>query len=1254
MTEEKQGILNLGTAQTERFLEALDFDYVKIDERSFEDFLVFAERLSHLFKFYNLKNEPDGDWSPFLNDETITLAAIIDTDVIEIENRFKNNLDRSFSFLDTEKKLASVRRCVQEIFNLALRFDYWLERLVNIGDIEISQNTIKSEISNAISTKLRGALQKLISLQKGGARKDTINLKLKLEYEHFQSIWETSKIKTSVKFYQGTESQNQKIDRLAFQLTAVFQPFYDTLIYLRRKAPEFIQQSLKKNTHHPEVTLYMVFLKLYRFPQKNLNDLTRKYLEFYYNDVLRLKNREHILDKVYLKLTAEENILFTELPKGTEFIAGEDDDGNDILYATDYDFQVNRGVISKLYTLYINNQILNVRGVEKELISNIYSADLPVHEVYDQDEGQKEPISYATFGENQSEKGAYERTMADAEIGFAISSPSLYLSEGQREITITLVFAEQSFDHLKQYLEDLSFTTQNTQKEVFIKTFLEAFHIYITAEEDWYSISRYVVIWDMGKPEIKIRFDMEENEPAIVKFNPDIHGGSYSSELPIVKFILNSNAFVYPYSLLKGLLVEQFIFETQVYGVKNLLLNNHIGALSPDSPFFPFGPLPNVGSYLLIGNNEVFQKSLNSLAIKIQWFDLPRHRSGFFGHYEQYGVGIDNTKFEISLSILDNGRWKPLNEAEQQIFKLFRTTDKGEEANPQDKGTLNSTTVISNIDTTIIKQPANYSEIESELFYTNIARRGFIKLEMVAPAVGFAYDLYPNALAEFTASNGQKGGVFSKIGKLINKSTEAPKPPSPPYAPQIQKISLDYSSSSVISLTDRSVKPEKQGSRGEFFHIHPFGETLIYPDTSRQNTPLIPSFSFEGSLMMGFSDLTPPQRLSILFEMIDEFTISSEQEPPILEWSYLVENEWKTLEPSRIIRDTTEGFLKTGIIELSLPFDLKNGNTILDPDLYWIKIAVLGNIDEASNIVAARTQVLTASLVGNNDLDSHLQAPLPAETIIRPLNRVLGLSSVLQPLPSFQGKLKESSKDFYVRTGERLRHKNRAITSWDYERLILSEFPEIFQVTCLGNMTSRNLDSPGNVLLVVVPKADLVPKVVMPMASNELLYDIKEYIQQLISPFIKLEVRNPEYEKVKIMCHVKFIEGYNFGFYLQRLNEDINEYIAGNGTQNHNRMLLGASINNSDVLSFIRTLPYVDFITGFSMIQSALDFRGKHMLIDTADPNKQLTAIKATKPWSVLIPNMVHQIDLINEKTAIIPKAAGVTSLEIGLDFIIH
>ena len=41
--------------------------------------------------------------------------------------------------------------------------------------------------------------------------------------------------------------------------------------------------------------------------------------------------------------------------------------------------------------------------------------------------------------------------------------------------------------------------------------------------------------------------------------------------------------------------------------------------------------------------------------------------------------------------------------------------------------------------------------------------------------------------------------------------------------------------------------------------------------------------------------------------------------------------------------------------------------------------------------------------------------------------------------------------EYYRRISERLRHKNRAITSWDYEQIILENFPEVFKVKCLNS-----------------------------------------------------------------------------------------------------------------------------------------------------------------------------------------------------------
>ncbi len=54
-----------------------------------------------------------------------------------------------------------------------------------------------------------------------------------------------------------------------------------------------------------------------------------------------------------------------------------------------------------------------------------------------------------------------------------------------------------------------------------------------------------------------------------------------------------------------------------------------------------------------------------------------------------------------------------------------------------------------------------------------------------------------------------------------------------------------------------------------------------------------------------------------------------------------------------------------------------------------------------------------------------------------------------QPFQSFDGKHAEVGKEFYTRVSERLRHKGRAITAWDYEHLVLDRFPGIYKVKCI-------------------------------------------------------------------------------------------------------------------------------------------------------------------------------------------------------------
>ena len=1231
------------TTQENRYFEALSEGYVSIDEKTLEDHLIFTYGLSKLLNYYNLKNEVEGDWSNFLVDELVVLATIAHYDPLQIEKNFNKHSSRARLFKGKEKKLKYFKRCIEDVYAMALLINTWLGQLREVERFANISVEIREEIKGAIQLRLGEGLQNFKAYVRLASQKNHLGKEVALDFEDFGSLWAYEETEVSM---QG-DSLDEKVDFLLEKLKEAFKVFFETLIYLKKKAQSFLNRSLENENHYPEVALLIAFIKLLEIPKSNINQLSQKYLEFFYKNVLKQENKPAVHDKTYLSFKINEENSFVSIPENTAFIAGYGDKGENILYTTEQPITVNKAVIKQLNTIYVDSVSINTPKGRKNIVKNILSNEVPIDKIAPV-EGQNDNFSFPAFGESQMFKSGHEKTMDNASIGFAIASPNLFLQEGKREITISLQFEPESFQHFTQLLGYIEGTTEEHAEDIFSKAFLEAFEILITCTTGWYNIPRYVVKKDDDESTITLKFDLEIDVAPVIAFNGNLHEGHFQTKHPVVKFLLNGNSYIYPYSLLEELVLQQILIDVEVSEVKDLFLSSETGTLSQDSPFFPFGATPHKGSFLLVGNNEVFQKNLDKLEVHIKWFNLPIDPSGFYEYYDTYNLDIDNGSYEIKLSVLDEGRWKPLDKSEQQVFKLFRTTDDPKAEEPQAIGELSEWTIISNVDITKIKLPANYREVNDEISYSNAVRRGFIRLELANPPDAFGHQVYPAILSEVITENSRSNIVDNVRTKIVKK--EPREQPNMPYTPQIESIHLNYASSSAILLNDRSKKGDGD-VRGNIFHLHAFGTQMVYPDSSQQRTYLLPVIDFEGCLLIGLDKLELPQTVSMLFEMDEGYSISSEEEPPMLEWCYLNNDQWILLASSKILKDETKSFIKTGIVEVDLPRSLSKNNTILPNNLYWIRIAALKNVSLASKILSACTQVGVVSLVNEKVKKDYLSKPLPAFSIRRAYKDLRGIQQVIQPLASFQGKAQESEQAFYTRVGERLKHKNRAITAWDYERIVLDKFPVIQKITCLTNMSSKSLNAPGHILLVVTPYADTDNN--EPKTSSEVLYQIKSYLNNFISPFVSVEVRNPAYERIRIICNVKFKEGYSYGFYIQKLNEEINNYLAGGLLLGKKTVELGGKVNISDILSFIRTLPYIDFITKFSMIQIAQDLRGKYVLLDTAREGDEKMFLQATKPWSVLIPSTEHQIHIIGERSDIKSSQAGIDDLELGTDFII-
>ncbi len=1233
-----------GCTQKGRYSKALNPEYVQIDEHSFTDNLVYALGLSKLIRYYDLNNNPDGDWSAFLTDEAVILAAISFIKPAEFEEKFKKLSHKAASFNNSDKKIKYLKRCFQEIYVVAVKFDTWFKNLKDVEDFQQSEVAIRNEISNIIDTKLGAALQKFAGFVVGAEQKDTLGLNLNLPFDNFSFVWNLSNIEPSKVIFEG-KTIRDRINNATEALQNIFQLFYESVIYLKQKAIADMEESLEEDNHYPEVALLLTFLKLYEIPQQNINNLTSKYLNYYYRHILRQKERQGVNDQAYLSFYLDKEASEATIPANARFIAGTDNKGRNIFYQTDDEVVINKARLNKMLNVFIAKRQVHVNGETLERVNNIYNSEIPIIK-WTEKPALNKRMSYPTFGEDQEGLGENDLTMQQAAIGMAIASPALLLSEGKRELNVRVQLKKESFDAVNVKIKQVAKELGCSFKEAVAKSLLDALQIELTGAEGWLNIKTNIVTIEKPTNSVLIKFDVQSSQPAIVPVDNELHGNQIVSTFPVMRLTLNNESYIYPYSLLNAAEIEQVIISTRVSGMKNLTLHNNVGAVNANSPFYPFGPVPKVGSFLVVGNNEVFQKELSDLKINLEWFQVPQDPHGFKDYYKDYKIDVDNAAYEASISVLEGGKWIPEQPDEKQKVKLFRSQDDPQNPVPNIKAKLASQSTFENIDMDLVAQRADFKEINKHLQYGSMSKRGFMKFELVSPMHAFGHDVYPAIVSDITLENSKSGFLKGKTKKEL---------PRPAFTPQARSISLDYESTTVVTMKE-NFKAGEHNPHGELYHIHPYGFEKVFPNSAVKNVHFVPGYNVQGELYLGLTDVQPPQEISMLFEMLDEFNISSEEEPPEMEWAYLSNNRWYTLKPSHILRDDTNNFLKTGIIIIQLPENINRENTLLSNEYFWLKVSVKNNIEVASRNLSVASQVAKATLIGNDELYSsgYLDRPMPRYSIQRPVKSIKGIRSVLQPLPSFGGISHENEHAFQARTGERMKHRKRAITTWDYERLILDKFNQIEKAVCLPNMTSNNLSAPGNVLIVVSPFSDKVLNSKEPKASSELLYDIKSFMQEHASPFSRIEVRNPSYERIRVICSVKFSGSHNYGYYIQKLNEDINKYLSGNignmsvGTQ------MDKVIYCSDVITYLRTLQYVEYITSFSMVQAARNITGNYELIDTAEEGSEKGGLKATKPWSVLVPADQHQFTILSDKQDEDSMQAGIDYLELGNDFIIN
>ncbi len=437
-----------------------------------------------------------------------------------------------------------------------------------------------------------------------------------------------------------------------------------------------------------------------------------------------------------------------------------------------------------------------------------------------------------------------------------------------------------------------------------------------------------------------------------------------------------------------------------------------------------------------------------------------------------------------------------------------------------------------------------------------------------------------------------------------------------PYIPTIDAITLDYE----VSSTDNEV---------DLYLIYPRGYTENADPENPEKSLLQPEIRNEGTLFIGLDDVEAGNSISLLFQ-VAEGSANPRQDPVTIKWSYLNENKWNVFEKEQV-GDESNDLTQSGIIQFNAPETLDLANQIeLPSDMFWIKAEIEERVDAVCDIVGIHQQALKAVLFDYENTGLSFTENTVAKTVSKLFKPKNEIKKIEQPYDSFGGKIKETDTLFYQRTSERLRHKDKAITLLDYEKLILDNFPKVFRVKCLNHYrydsTEINSTSAGYVTIIPVAKGNTqeVPNYWKPIVDIGTMKLIKTFLQEKTSPHVRINVKPPVLEQLELDFKVKYkvIPGADSRLYTQQLRDEINSFLSPWAYKQNTIINFQTEIEKSKLIQIIEQQSYVEYIT---------DFKVHHLILeeDSDQTSLRMNDVKEIIPqtdFTLFIPNNEHKI----------------------------
>lgn len=960
--------------------------------------------------------------------------------------------------------------------------------------------------------------------------------------------------------------------------------FIDALLQIKALPEMLMADSLAQSDHPPHLALFFAFAQVFERAQATLNRIPGRLIDFYYRQVLAQSPLAALPDTVALlgQLKPQTEPAQSFIPAGTRFSAGPAADGSELIFVAREGTTVSTAALRSLRGLrawrapIVTFSSPSPRADSLGDLDRVCLVESDLAALLPGDKSASAPASpHSLFGEvldgapfdqasapvGEPAGGQPASLPQYASLGLAIATPCLSLMGGERKIGIELRFSRDSMAALLLRLAPLGGELGMTVERALMAWLPSAFTVSLSTASGWLPIEGVVVELSEAldsDPSFTLRLSLGPSAPAIVPLPTTPAVTNPEPGWPCVQLRVNQQpialagaptpAQIRALPFLAQLQLVSVLVTTEVVALPHLTLSNPEGPIASKPPYPIFGGTPSRHSYLDIHHPEIFAKKLQRLQLGIVWFDLPLSSSGFRGHYQGYVLGpdgeslaprFDNTVFQVRVSVVEPGLWNIAKAAaNRDTYRLFSTHRHADL--PAGEEHLEPITTFESIGLSPHGDQPEPSAVDSA-----------IRIELVQPASAFGHAIYAsNALhaaqlavpATRTQSETPAAAPGKPAASAPGKMPASASLVNPPWWPRASEVRLGYEAKDEI--------PSTLGERdGQVFHVLPFDGFCRLQLDGEHAVSFLPQLAHPAALLLGFSALNPPQPLSLLWHLAAQPSGGDGVARPVpaVTWEYLDGERWLPFSSAQVLADATAGLQHSGIVKLHVPDCSPPLGTVLPGSLHWLRVAVDGDCDAFPALLGVYPNAFLASWDGSSGDGSHLRQPLPAQSIVAGKDKLPAIEKVGQPMPSFGGHPAEDDHALRRRLSERLRHRDRALTVWDYERLVLERFPSIWAVRALPSRDAAFRRAAGHVLLVVLPgpNAQSPCDATAPLCTGQQLAQIQSFLAPRMSPHVQLHVRNPSYVRITVEATVQFRDDSGLSRPArEQLDHDLRHYLS--------------------------------------------------------------------------------------------------------------